>query len=162
MTLKLLHMEFTSLHAPIAFTVCFLDFPRYYGNVIIFLNESTLYFNDKRLAKISLSFIVISNEIVHPLVLLEPDFENSGILDCISKMKNYQNNLERSKIRNIESKYAPPNDVTFQSATKPVFVRRLVSSVKVKIDLFRAKKLIFRFFEWILFAKLKKSTDLYR
>ena len=48
--------------------------------------------------KISLSFIVISSGIVHPLVLLGPDFEDSGILDSISKIKNYQNNFERSRI----------------------------------------------------------------
>ena len=72
-------MELTSLHAPIAFNVCFLDFLRYYNNKIIFLNNPRLYFNDNRLTKISLSFIVISNGIVHPLVLLEPVFENLGI-----------------------------------------------------------------------------------
>ena len=47
------------------------------------------------MTKISMSFIVLSNGIVHPLVLLGPDFENSGILDSISKIKKYQNNFER-------------------------------------------------------------------
>ena len=114
-------MEFASLHAPVAFNICFLDFSRYYNNIVSFLNNPRSYFNDNRLTKMSLSFIVISNGIVHPLVLLGPDFENSGILDSISKIKNYQNNFERSKIKiletkvfwNIESKYAPPNDVIF-------------------------------------------------
>ena len=114
-------MEFASLHAPIVFNLCFLDSSRYYSNIIIFLNNSRLYFDDNRLTKISLPFIVISNGIVHPLVLLGPDFENSGILDSISKIKNYQSNFEESKIEilktkvfwNIESKYAPPNDVIF-------------------------------------------------
>ena len=45
-----------------------------------------------------LSSIVISNGIVHPLVLLGPHFENLGILDSISKIKNYQYNFETSKI----------------------------------------------------------------
>ena len=87
-------MEFASLHAPITFNICFLDFSRYYNNIIIFLNNPRLYFNN-RLTKISLSFMVLSNGIVHPLLLLGPDFENSGILDSISKIKNYQNNFER-------------------------------------------------------------------
>ena len=91
-------MELASLPAPIAFNTCFLDFSRYYSNIIIFLNNSRLYFDDNRLAKISLPFIEISDGIVHPLVLLGPDFENSVILDSISKIKNYQNNFERSKI----------------------------------------------------------------
>ena len=91
-------MEFTSLHAAIDFNICSFDFSRYYSNIIIFLNNSRLYFNDNRLTKISLSFIVISNEIVHPLLLLGPDFESSGILDSISKIKNYQSDFERSKI----------------------------------------------------------------
>ena len=91
-------MEFTSLHAPIAFNICFLDFSRYFSNIIIFLSNSRLYFNYNRLTKISVSFIVISNEIAHPLVLLGPDVESSGILDSISKIKNYQNNFVRSKI----------------------------------------------------------------
>ena len=38
-------MEFASLHAPIAFNMCFLDFSRYYSNMIFFLNNSRLYFN---------------------------------------------------------------------------------------------------------------------
>ena len=91
-------MEFASLHAPIASNICFLDFSRHYNNIIIFLNNPRLYFNDNRLTKISLSFIVLSNGIVHPLLLLGPDFENSGILDSISKIKTYQNNFGRSKI----------------------------------------------------------------
>ena len=82
-------MEFASLlYDLIAFNICFLDFSRYYNNVIIFLNNPRLYFNDNRLTKISLSFIVLSNEIVHPLVLLGPDFENSGVLDSISKINS--------------------------------------------------------------------------
>ena len=112
-------MEFASLHAPIVFNICFLDSSRYYCNIGIFLNNSMLYSNDSRLTKISLPFIVISNGIVHPLVLLGPNYENSGILDSISKIKNYQSIFEESKIEvlktkvfwNIESKYAPPNDV---------------------------------------------------
>ena len=84
--------------------------------------------------------VVLSNGIVHPLLLLGPDFENSGILASISKIKHYQNNFERSRIEslytkvfsNIESKYAPPNDVIFQSATKPVFVERY-SPLKSKL-----------------------------
>ena len=114
-------MEFVSLLAPIVFNICFLDSSRYYSNTIIFLNNSRLYSNENRLTKISLPFIVISNGIVHPLVLLGPDFENSGILDSSSKIKIYQSNLEEFKIEilktevfwNIESKYAPPNDVIF-------------------------------------------------
>ena len=93
-------MEFASLHAPIAFNICCLAFSRCYNDIIIFLNNPRLYSNDNRLTKISLSFIVISNGIVHPLVLLGPDFENSGILDSISKTKNYQNNFERVQNRN--------------------------------------------------------------
>ena len=89
-------MEFASLHAPIAFNICFLDFSWYFSNIIMFLNNSRLYFDDNRLTKISLPFIVISDGIVHPFVLLGPDFENSVIVDCISKIKNYQNNFERS------------------------------------------------------------------
>ena len=143
--------------------VCFLDFSRYYSNIIIFLNNSRLYSNENLLTKISLPFIVISNGIVFPLVLLGPDFENSGILESISKIKNYQNNFERSKIEilktkaflNIESKYAPPYDVIL-SATKPVFVHRY-SPLKSKLICLGQKKLIFRFFEWTLFAKLKKT-----
>ena len=112
-------MEF--LHAPIVFNICFLDSSRYYSNIIIFLNNSRLSSNENRLTKISLPFIVISNGIAHPLVLLGADFENSGILDSISKIKNYQSNFEESKVeilktkvvRNIESKYTPPNDVAF-------------------------------------------------
>ena len=54
-------------------------------------------------------------------MLLGQDFENSGILDSISKIKNYQSNFEESKIEilktkvfwDIESKYTPPNDVIF-------------------------------------------------
>ena len=42
------------------------------------------------MTKISLPFIVISNRIVHPLVVLGPDFKNSGILDSTSKTKNHQ------------------------------------------------------------------------
>ena len=91
-------MEFASLYVLIAFNLCFLDFSRYYSNIDIFLNNSRLYFDDNRLTKTSLPFIVIANGIVHPLVLLGPDFENSVILDIISKMKNYQNNFERFKI----------------------------------------------------------------
>ena len=91
-------MEFASLYALIAFNLCFLDFSRHYSNIIIFLNNSRLYFDDNRLTKISLPFIVISNGIVHPLVLLGPEFENSVILDSISRIKNYQHNFERSKI----------------------------------------------------------------
>ena len=87
-------MEFTSLQAPKAFDLCFLDFSRYYSKIIIFLNNSRLYFINNRLTKISLPSIVI----VHHLVLLGPDFENSGILDSISRIKNYQSNVERSKI----------------------------------------------------------------
>ena len=94
-------MELASLHAPIAFSICFLDFSRYYSNIIIFLNNSRLYFNDNRLTKISLSFIVISNEIVDPLMLLGSDFENSDILDSISTIKDNQNNFERSKIKSL-------------------------------------------------------------
>ena len=117
--ISFLFMEFASSHAPIAFNICFLDFSRYYSNTIIFLNNSRLYFDGNRLTKISLPFIVISNGIAHPLVLLETDFENSVILDSISKIKNYQNNIERSKIEilqtkvfwNLESKHASPNDV---------------------------------------------------
>ena len=67
----------------------------------IFLDNPRLYSNDNRLTKISLSFIVISHGIVHPLVLLGPDFETSGILDSISKIKNYQNNFERVQNRNF-------------------------------------------------------------
>ena len=63
----------------------------------MFLNSSRLYFDDNRLTKISLPFIVISDGIVHPLVLLGPYFKNSVILDSISMIKNYQNNFERSK-----------------------------------------------------------------
>ena len=114
-------MEFVSLHAPIVFNICFVDSSRYYSNMIIFLNNSRLYSNENRLTKVSLPFIVISNGILHPLVLLGQDFENSGILDSISKIKNYQRNFEESKIEilktkvfwNIVSKYAPPNDVVF-------------------------------------------------
>ena len=91
-------MEFASLHAPIVFNICFLDFSRYYSNIIILLNNSRLNSNENRLTKPSVPFIVIFNGIVHPLVLLGPDFENSVILDSISKIKNYQNNFERSKI----------------------------------------------------------------
>ena len=91
-------MKFVSLYALIAFNLCFLDFSRYYSNIIIFLNNSRLYFDDNRLTEIYLPFIVISNGIAHPLVLLGPDFVNSVILDSISKIKNYQNNFERSKI----------------------------------------------------------------
>ena len=91
-------MEYASLHALIVFNTFFLDFSRYCSKMIIFLNNSRLYFDDNRLNKISLPFIVISVGIVHPLVLLGPDFENSFILDSISKIKNYQNNFERSKI----------------------------------------------------------------
>ena len=94
-------MEFASLHAPIAFNICFLDFSRYYNNMIIFLNNPRLYFNDNRLTKISLSFTVLSNGIVHPLLLLGPDFETSGILASISKIKHYQNNFERSRIESL-------------------------------------------------------------
>ena len=87
----------------------------------IFSNNPGLYFNNNQLTKISLPFILIYNGIVHHLVPLGPEFANSGILDSISKIKNYQNNFERSKIEifqtkvfwNIESKYAPPNDVIF-------------------------------------------------
>ena len=79
-------MEFASLHAPIVFKICFLNSSRYYSNIIIFLNNSRLYSNENRLTKISLPSIVISNGIVHSLVLLGPDFENSGILDSISKI----------------------------------------------------------------------------
>ena len=68
---------------------------------IIFLNNPRLYSNDNRLTKISLSFIVISHGIVHPLVLHGPDFETSGILDSILKIKNYQNNFERVQNRNF-------------------------------------------------------------
>ena len=89
-------MEFASLYALIAFNLCFLEFSRYYRNIIIFLNNSRLYFDEYRLTKISLPFIVISNGIVHPLVLLGPDFEDSDILDF--KDQNYQNNFEKSKI----------------------------------------------------------------
>ena len=71
------------LYALIAFNLCFLDFSRYYSNIIIFLNNSRLYFDDNRLTKVSLPFIVISNGIVHPLVLFGPDFENSVVLDSI-------------------------------------------------------------------------------
>ena len=92
-------MEFASLHAPIAFNMCFLHFSRHYNNMIIFLNNPRLYFNDNQLTKISLSFIVISNGIVHHLVLLGPYFK--GILDQRSKIKNYQNNFERSKIETL-------------------------------------------------------------
>ena len=114
-------VEYASLNAPLAFNICFLNFSRYYSNINIFLDNSRFYFNDNRLTKISLPFIVISDGIVHPLVLLETDFENSFILDSISKIKDYQNNFETSKIEmlltkvfwNIESKYAPPNDVIF-------------------------------------------------
>ena len=91
-------MEFASLHARIVFNTCFLDSSRYYSDMIIFLDNSRLYSNESGLTKISLPFIVISNGIVHPLVLLRPDFENSGILDSISKIKNYQSNFEESKI----------------------------------------------------------------
>ena len=92
----------------------FLDFSQYYSDIIIFANNSRLYFNDNRITNISLSFIVIFNGIVHPLVLFGQDFENSGILV-------YQINFKRPKIKilqtkvflNIESKYAPPNDVIF-------------------------------------------------
>ena len=94
-------MEFASLHAPIYFNICCLDFSRYYNNIIIFLNNPRLYSNDNRLTKISLSFIVISHGIVHPLVLLGSDFENSGILDSISKIQNYQNNFDRIQNRNF-------------------------------------------------------------
>ena len=87
-------MAFAFLYALIAFNICFLDFSRYYRNIIIFLNNSRLYFDDNRLTKISLPFIVISNGIVHPLVILGPNFENSVILDSISKIKNDQNNFE--------------------------------------------------------------------
>ena len=72
--------------------------------MIIFLNNSRLYFDDNRLTKISLPFIVISDRIVHPLVLLGPDVENSVILDSISKIKNYQTNFERSKIEILLTK----------------------------------------------------------
>ena len=68
---------------------------------IIFLNNPRLYSNDNRLTNISLSFIVISHGIVDPLVLIGPDFENSGILDSISKIKNYRNNFERVQNRNF-------------------------------------------------------------
>ena len=61
------------IYNPIAFNRCFLDFSRYYNNIVIFLNNPGLYFNDNRLTKIS--FTVISNEIVHTLLLLGPDFE---------------------------------------------------------------------------------------
>ena len=85
-----------------SFQYMLFGFSRYYNNIyIIFLNNPRLYSNDNRLTKISLSFIVISNGIVHPLVLLGPDFENSGILDSISKIKNYQNNFERVQNRNF-------------------------------------------------------------
>ena len=94
-------MEFASLHAPIASNICFLDFSRYYNNIIIFLNNPRLYFNDNRLTKISFSLFVLSNGVVHPLLLLGPDFENSGILDSISKIKHYQNNFERSRIESF-------------------------------------------------------------
>ena len=77
-------MEYACLHAPIAFNICFLDFSRYCSNMIIFLNNSRLYFDDNPLTKISVPFIVISDGIVHPLVLLGPDFENSVIFDSIS------------------------------------------------------------------------------
>ena len=80
-----------------SFNICFLDFSRY-CKMIIFLNNSRLYFDDNRLTKISLPFIVISDGIFDPLVLLRPDFENSATLDSISKIKNYQNNFERSII----------------------------------------------------------------
>ena len=90
-------MEFASLHATIVFNICFMDSSRYYSNVIIFLNNSRLYSYENRLTQISRPFIVISNGIVHPLVLLGPDFENSGILDSISKIKNYQSNFEETK-----------------------------------------------------------------
>ena len=95
-------MEFASLYAPIAFIICLLAFSRYYSNIIIFLNISRLYFDDNRLTKISLPVvIVISNGIVNPLVLLGPDFVDSN---SISKIKNYQNNFERSKIEILQTK----------------------------------------------------------
>ena len=86
-------MEFASLYALIAFNLCFLDFSRHYSNIIIFLNNLRLYFDDNRLTKSSLPCIVIANGIVHPLVLLGPNFEDSVFLDSISKIKNYQNNF---------------------------------------------------------------------
>ena len=79
-----------------------------------------LYSNENRLTKTSLPFIIISNGIVHPLVLLGPDIENSGILDSISKIKNFKttlrSNIEILKTKvflNIESKNAPSNDIIF-------------------------------------------------
>ena len=81
-------MEFASLLAPIVFNVCFFDSSRYYSNMIVFLDNSRFYSNENGLTKISFPFIVISNRIVHPLVLLGPDFENSGILDSISRVQN--------------------------------------------------------------------------
>ena len=51
------------------------------------LNNSRLCFDDNLLTKISLPFIVIADGIVHPLVLLGPYFEDSVILDSISKIK---------------------------------------------------------------------------
>ena len=92
-------MEFASLHAPIVFNICFLDSSRYYSNMIIFLNNSRLYSNENRLTKTSLPFVVIFNGIVHSLVLLGPDFENSGNLDSISKIKNYQAILRSPKLK---------------------------------------------------------------
>ena len=67
-------------------------------------------------------------------MLLRPDLKNSGILESISKIKNQKKvlaicqneNSQDRLLRNIESKIALRNEVIFQSATKPVFVRSFI------------------------------------
>ena len=67
-------------------------------------------------------------------MLLRPDFKNSGILGSILKIKNSKKvlaisqneNSQARPLRNIESKIALRNEVIFQSATKPVFVRSFI------------------------------------
>ena len=67
-------------------------------------------------------------------MLLRPDLKNSGFLESISKIKNVKKvlaisqneNLQDRLLRNIESKIAVPNEVIFQSAIKPVFVRSVI------------------------------------
>ena len=83
----------------ICILICSNSFQSMLFGLFTVLQQYNLSFQIIQLTEISLPFIVISNGIVHPLVLLGPDFENSVILDSISKITNYKNNIERSKLK---------------------------------------------------------------
>ena len=101
-----MELEFASLHAPKAFNnMLFGLLTVLQQYIFIFLNNSRLYFDDNRLTKISLPFIVISNGIAHPLVLLKTDFENSVILDSISKIKIIKTILRGPKLKFYKLRY---------------------------------------------------------